>query len=720
MKKLKIEIENCYGIKKLNFDFNFTARKVHAIYAANGVMKSSFAKTFYDISTGNIPKDEIYIKRIPKYKFHDETNNDINKDDIFVIESYKEKYGSQKISTLLVNKKLKDEYEKIHQAIDAKKDELLIPLKNSTGLKNDIDKEFTETYNLTTKDFYLCLENISSIVKDENENLFSDIVYNKIFNDKVIGFLNTKDFKKQLSEYVEKYNELIESSTYFKKGIFNHNNASAVCKNLNDNGFFSASHSVSLNGATGSKNITTQKELNELIDTEKDIILKDSVLKARFKAIDDAITKNIELKTFRLFLENNQKIIPELLDLDKFKKTLWISYLKEHKTQYLTLLEVYIAGKNEIKKIVDLAKKEETEWRIVIDLFNERFSVPFRLEIKNQDDVVLKDELPNISFVYDDGSEMVEVTSETLLKVLSTGEKRALYILNIIFELEARKKNKKSLLIIDDIADSFDYKNKYAIIEYLKDILESDKFFLIILSHNFDFYRTIVSRLGIPRKENCHMVVKTASEINLRPAAYLDVFSHWRKNLHTDNKMLIASIPFIRNLIEYSKGDDSEDYLKMTSLLHIKKDSESLTVKYLENTYKSILQNSLILSDTDTVVFNLIFKLAEEALTATDQINLENKIILSIAIRLTAEKFMIKKIADSIMIEAIHTNQTMELFKEFKKKFSTEKASIKILDQVNLMTPENIHFNSFMYEPILDISDHHLKKLYSDVKILNT
>lgn len=720
MKKLKIEIENCYGIKKLNFDFNFTARKVHAIYAANGVMKSSFAKTFYDISIGNIPKDEIYEKRISKYKFHDETNNDINKDDIFVIESYKEKYGSQKISTLLVNKKLKDEYEKIHQEIDAKKNELLILLKNNTGLKNDIDKEFTGTYNLTTKDFYFCLEDIANIVNDANENIFSDITYNKIFNDKVLVFLNTKDFKRQISEYVDKYNELIESSTYFKKGIFNHNNASAVCKNLNDNGFFSANHSVSLNGATGQINITTQKELNELIDAEKDLILKDAILKARFKAIDDAITKNVELKAFRSFLESNQKIIPELLDLDKFKKTLWISYFKEHKIQYQTLLDAYSTGKNEIKKIVDLAKKEETEWRIVIDLFNERFSVPFRLEIKNQDDVLLKDALPNISFVYDDGNEKVEVTNETLLKVLSTGEKRALYILNIIFELEARKKNSQSLLIIDDIADSFDYKNKYAIIEYLKDIIESDKFFLIILSHNFDFYRTIQKRLGIPRKDNCHMVVKTENEIKLIPANYLDVFSLWRKNLHKDNKMLIASIPFVRNLIEYSKGDESDDYLKMTSLLHVKKDSESLTVKYLEDTYKSTLQDSLILNNTDTVVFDLIFKLAEDSLQSPEQINLENKIILSIAIRLIAEKFMIKKIADSKMVDAIDTNQTMELFKEFKKKFSTEKKSIKILDQVNLMTPENIHFNSFMYEPILDISDHHLKKLYSDIKILNS
>jgi len=29
---------------------------------------------------------------------------------------------------------------------------------------------------------------------------------------------------------------------------------------------------------------------------------------------------------------------------------------------------------------------------------------------------------------------------------------------------------------------------------------------------------------------------------------------------------------------------------------------------------------------------------------------------------------------------------------------------------VVLMTPENIHLNSFMYEPIIDMSDEHLKR----------
>jgi hypothetical protein len=34
------------------------------------------------------------------------------------------------------------------------------------------------------------------------------------------------------------------------------------------------------------------------------------------------------------------------------------------------------------------------------------------------------------------------------------------------------------------------------------------------------------------------------------------------------------------------------------------------------------------------------------------------------------------------------------------------------------MTPENIHLNSFMYEPIIDMSDESLKRLYQDIKSL--
>jgi hypothetical protein len=77
---------------------------------------------------------------------------------------------------------------------------------------------------------------------------------------------------------------------------------------------------------------------------------------------------------------------------------------------------------------------------------------------------------------------------------------------------------------------------------------------------------------------------------------------------------------------------------------------------------------------------------------------------------------MIAKIADDSFVNSITSNQTIKLLKHFKAKFPSEIETINVLEQVNLMTPENIHINSFMYEPILDMSPQHLKDLYTKIK----
>ena len=46
-------------------------------------------------------------------------------------------------------------------------------------------------------------------------------------------------------------------------------------------------------------------------------------------------------------------------------------------------------------------------------------------------------------------------------------------IMQFLFAIEARKKlDNMSLIVMDDISDSFDYQNKYAIVEYIKDLSE--------------------------------------------------------------------------------------------------------------------------------------------------------------------------------------------------------------------------------------------------------
>jgi len=274
------------------------------------------------------------------------------------------------------------------------------------------------------------------------------------------------------------------------------------------------------------------------------------------------------------------------------------------------------------------------------------------------------------------------------------------------------------LLVLDDIVDSFDYKNKYAIIGYLKEILETGRFLFIILTHNFDFFRTVQSRLNIGRDCNCLMSLKTESEVKLIKAQYLHPFEHWKRNLHVNDTMLVAAIPMVRNLIEYTQGQNCPSYLKLTSLLHQKPDSNSITLVELADLFNRTL--SLKLKFGAGTVLPLIFKEAEKCLSKPESINLENKVVLSIAIRLIAEDFMIRRINDLSITDQIKDNQTVELFKVFKELFSTDTQAVALLDQVVLMTPEPIHLNSFMYEPLIDLSDHYLKDLYRKVKAFTT
>ena len=109
---------------------------------------------------------------------------------------------------------------------------------------------------------------------------------------------------------------------------------------------------------------------------------------------------------------------------------------------------------------------------------------------------------------------------------------------------------------------------------------------------------------------------------------------------------------------------------------------------------------------------------AEACLTAGAGVNFEHKIVLSIAIRLAAEKYMLSRMP-SISSATIMSNQTAVLQEDFIKAFPSETETIRTLRKVVLMTPEGIHLNSFMYEPILDMSDDHLRKLCKEVKDLN-
>lgn len=719
MNKVKVDLKYCYGINSLLYEFDFDDRSTYAIYSPNGVMKTSFAKTFKDLSKDIKSEDQIFPEN-KAIRVITNDNNDILPENVFVIEPYNETYKSEKVSVLLVNAKLKNEYETIHLDIDEKKDALLKPLIKLSGLRANIEETISTVFTKVPTEFYKAISGIKDEVIDDEHPKFDNIVSKKVFSEKIESLLETPDVREKIEQYIRKYDELIAGSKYFKKGIFNHTNASTIAKNLKDNGFFKASHSIVLNSESGAQTVTDEKELTKIIEDEKQSILTNPDLVSIFDNLDKKLSANKEMRDFREYLIANINILPELNNFDSFKDKVWISYFKAQKELFIDLIQEYEKGKKGIEKILKQAKQETTQWASVIDEFNKRFSVPFKLSIGNQEQVILNSQAPIVEFEFFDQNGKKSVTEADLRNVLSAGETRALYLLNIIFEVQARKASHiKTLFVIDDIADSFDYKNKYAIIEYLKDISEIDFFYQIVLTHNYDFFRTISGRLDMGRKQKLN-TDKSNSEISIFTEKYQkNPFTHWKTKLSNDNNILIASIPFVRNLAEFT--GDKATFLKLTSLLHYKKDTNNITIKDLEDLFKSVLkdQSDLALKNPTQSVIKLIFSVCDALLAeSNDQIDLEKKISLSIAIRLKAEIFMVKEISDDVFWESISYNQAYQLSERYLQDPNVDSHKAKIIDQVNLMTPENIHLNSFMYEPILDMSNHHLKSLYREVKNL--
>lgn len=717
--QLNVDLENCYGISELVHSFDFTNSSSYAIYAPNGFMKTSLSKTFDDHANGRDSVDLIFSDRATSRTITDGNGASIAADSIFVIEPYNQEFSSDQTSSLLVNAAIKQQYDDALKQISEKLSALFGKLKQLSGLTGRTitpETEFLKIFNSTS--VAELLESLKQTIAQSSPNKLADLVYCEIFNDKTLALLESGTIKDQLEDYIQRYNDLVSKSDVLSQQ-FNHYSAGAVNKHLADNGFFAAKHTINLYTKDGKREVSSAAELTQKIEDERQKIFADKELAGKFDAIDKKI-QNVELRKFRDYLFENQDLLPELKNFKSLQKNIWISYLVTQRELYDQFLTNYEAAKLTIANAVKQAREEQTDWERVVATFNKRFFVPFKMSVSNQEDVILKGTKPSIAFKFSDGERESDVPRESLLKVLSQGEKRALYVLNILFEIQSRQKQGGStILIVDDIADSFDYKNKYAIIEYLKDISHSGSFFCIFLSHNFDFYRSISGRLNL-RRECKLMASKSGRKLVLGQEKYQkNPFMFWRDNL-PEPSYCISAIPFVRNLAEYC-GHDVE-YSTLTSLLHVKVNTDTITLNDLSVIYKRILTDkaALVLTPPNRPVIDVLTQEAEAiAAGVEDHMELEKKIVISIAIRLLAERHMIKRINNQQLVDEITQNQTIELLKEYKRAGLGTSEELEKLEQVNLMTPENIHLNSFMYEPILDMGSSHLRALYADVKALN-
>ena len=733
MNKLNINLTNCFGIEALSHEFDFSTGNAISIYARNGLMKTSFANTFRLIQNGDIDKigDKIFGYQGNAVVQID--GNPIAQDQVFVIKSYESSYESD-ISSLLI----KGDIQERLQETFAARTQLLRALENASGLKVKKTTQGKVVYELEPqiiKDFSFdessILLNLNSLDNYSPEIRFDDVKYTSIFDPTVLKKIRDQKFQQGISSFTSASDEIYESFGYLEKGRLTLPKLKDLKKSLEKDSFFVKDNQITLSGEDA---VTDIAALNAHIAAIEAQIRQSPAYQEIEKLLGDA--KGTILKDV---IETHPEIV-EYLSLDKLdtlKKILWGSYIKANEALFHDLCDKY----HGLSDAIDAVAMDDTPWKHALDIFNQRFSVPFTMSVANLKGAIIGESVPQVEFTFTNGTEQKTIDRSQLeeLDTLSQGEKRALYLLNIIFDIEQLKASgREVVLVIDDIADSFDYKNKYAIIEYLYELAQESTFYLLILTHNFDFHRTVSSRLGLSRL-NRLMADLNNAVLTLEQEHYQNQpFEYWRNN--PDEKHILALIPFVRNLIEYGTDRDisqtGSDFDYLTLLLHEKTQSGAITFADIEPLYQNYMgveHFDASIAPTDSVLGKLYSVC--DGITTTDS-NLENKIVLAIGIRHKAEEFMISTISpyggqlnwrsgrnnvtgsatDFLSFVECTKNQTRELLKGYQQFGDT--AKIAVLNEVSIMTPEHIHINSFMYEPLLDMDITELLTLYQRVKTL--
>lgn len=722
MKKLSIKLKNCYGIQSLDYNFDFgngkPGNKSFAVYAPNGLMKTSFTKTFEKLAKGEPAVEERYKRPSTTEVLLDGVP--LPKEAIYVLKSEIDiQDDSPAITDILVNPVNKSRYDAILVDLDKQKTKLIGVLQKATGVpKKEIENKIFDDIGI--KDFPACIVKLKERLI---AGMISHLNYGTLFDPKAVEVLRSSEFVSNAKEFNIRYQELFsQEGSIYQKGVFNPARAETSFSTLDKQGFFNSGHRVQMRGESTA---IGKVELDELLQKIHARIDGDEGL----KKIRSNLAKNAQAQALSDLIENLpssqidellEKLRPEMQA--EFRQDIWAHHVQSS-TDAINYINLYDQTKEEIKTIEAAAAQAAPKWTEAVALFNDRFvDMPFSLSVANQARAALGKEKAKLNFTFKDGDDSVE-WSRSEIKTLSQGEKRALYLLNFIFEVEARSlSSQKTLFIIDDIADSFDYKNKHAIVQYLEDLDNIPNFFQIILTHNFDFFRTLAN--NFVHRDRCLMANRHVAGVSLSKADGIKNYftGVLKKKVHVNSSVMCATIPFTRNLIEYTKGEDDPDYFTLTCLLHWKEETERITDTDYFKIYNSLFETSY--TGKNKLIKDLLYEQAVVISNETNHagLNLEDKVLLSIAIRMKSEEFLIQRIRELTHNQNYwcdSKNQFGALMKEYTKHAPTDKA-LRTLEKVSITVSSNIHLNSFMYEPILDLTIEHLIRLYKEVDGLPT
>lgn len=746
MKSIQIEIKNGYGIVDFKHKFEYKdgttggCCNFYGLYAQNGTMKSSFAKTLSNYSKGEAVADEIYQVSGSC------TVSGIEPENILSYPSYDGRvYLSENATYLVANQEAKEVYAEASKDVIKAFNKLKSKISEVTKTKDGDGATVIEDYyrRFITKEqvasitlpavITLLKANLPEIKKGKIQ--FCDVSLNMFNSSNFKKFITKKEYRGLFDRLVKAYDEMCASPTYYREG-FDSSSAHKLIKALEKSKYFNAKHEVVLKDGEDkrTKNINNKEELENYLKTDFDRIIE------KYPDLGDALKKLIEDFSVgtngeaRRIIEDKSRrdILLFMGDEDRFYKNMWFGYLSGCIEEIENLLKVNDESKSKIEEALKNADNADTDWQDVIDIFNDRFSsLPYRIDIANKKDAIVEDLISpifefkfrnprNPSMPYKERPDNSGQLS-MLGRVLSNGERKALYLLNIIFDVKKKLKDgADTLLVLDDVVESFDYRNKYAFFEYLQELAsQNSQLYIISLTHNFDFFRLVYEKLYPKNKEQFRLVISDEKN-NLSAEEMFDprVFGNYKKDATTDKSAWVTMIPFARNIVEFQHGKSHDDYKELTKALHTI--NNDVTIEDIQQYLQSIISVADTPFNRSLSIYEAIIMHAKEVAAATsDGFSLKDNLVLAIGTRLCIERYIISKISEEDYRNAVSKERdlTRKLLILYSNNCSdpNKQTYLKMFNKAAAIVDGTIHINSFMYEPLVDVGTWEMKKMFNEI-----